>query len=91
MERDKKPLLDIGRLIKALGDVPDASIARAHPATSPGRALSLSLEALISEHEQRRETIIALKERLAVSEELVIELKKELARKDGRSSGEEGP
>jgi hypothetical protein len=90
MGRDKEPLSKRSRLL-AFSGVPEIEVERPHPANSAMRALSSSVHVLMSERDELRETVIALEERLAISESLVGELKKELAKRDGRPSREVAP
>lgn len=88
MGQHNEPSSNRRRLLEVLNGIPEVADERPHSVPSAPRALSSSIHILTSESEELREKIVALQERLAVSEALVGELKKELARRDGRSSGE---
>ncbi len=90
MGQDKEPFSNRLRLL-ALSGITEIAVERPQPAPSPMRALSSSLEVLVSERDELRETVVALEERLAISESLVGDLKKELAKRDGRPSREVAP
>ncbi len=91
MGQDIEPSSDRHRLLEVLNGIPEGADEQPHPVPSAARALSSSIDILVSEREELRKTIGALKERLAISESLVGELRRELARRDGRSSEEEDP
>lgn len=89
MGKDREPFSNRPRLFETLSEIPEVSVEPPQPAPSALEALSSSIHDLMSERKELRETIIALQERLAASEELNIELRKELARRDARSSRKE--
>lgn len=90
MEQDNEAFLNRLRLLASSG-VPEIAVERPQPASSCMRALSSSLEVLMSERDELREAVIALEERLAISESLISELKEEIAKRDGRPFREAVP
>lgn len=91
MEDGRKSAFTSGQLLNALSSDAKGADERGHPALSPVKSISRLLDQLMRERESLKATITELETRLAVSEELVDQLRKELARKDGRSSGKEDP
>lgn len=89
--QDKEPSSSRRRLLEALSGLPEVAVERPRPVPSAARAISSSIQDLTSERQELRETIVYLEERLAISESLVGELRKELARRDGRYSVEQDP
>lgn len=79
------------RLLDVLNGIPEVADEQPHPVPSAARALSSSIDIMVSERQELEKTIVALKERLAISESLVGELRRELARRDCRSSKEKVP
>lgn len=91
MGQDKEPFSNRRWLLEALSKVPEVAVARPHHAPSSMEAISSSMDIFMSEHNELRAKIVTLEERLAISESLVDELSRELARRDGRSFGEGDP
>lgn len=81
MGQENEPSSNRHRLLEVLSGIPEVADERPHPVPSAASALSSSIDILVSEAKELRETISALKERLAISESLVGELRKELARR----------
>ncbi len=91
MGKGQEPFLNRRRLLEAMSEVPEVAVARPHHAPSSMKAISSSMDIFMSEHDELRAKIVTLEERLAISESLVDELRRELARRDARSFGEGDP
>lgn len=91
MGQDKERFSNIRRLREALSEVTEVAVARPHHAPSSMKAISSSMDIFMSKDAELRAKIVTLEERLAISESLVDELRRELARRDGRSFGEGDP
>ena len=83
MGQDKEPFSSRRLLFETLSGIPEVAVERPHHVPSVARAVSSCIQDFISERQELLETIVSLEERLAISEPLVGQLRKELARRDG--------
>lgn len=91
MEDGRKSAFTGRRLLEVLSGEAEVALDRPHPAPSTLKAMVETIKDLVGQRATLIATIVELEARLAVSEELVGQLRQELARKLGRPSGKGDP